>query len=84
MLKKAFKAAWPKTIPIMAGFLFLGFSYGVCDENFRLMPNKTAEHTLIYDKNRLARGIDLSQDGADIVLMLNLPTSPLKLKNSMK
>lgn len=29
MLKKAFKAAWPKTIPIMAGFLFLGFSYGI-------------------------------------------------------
>ena len=29
MLEKAFKAAWPKTIPIMAGFLFLGFSYGV-------------------------------------------------------
>ena len=29
MLKKAFKAAWPKTIPILAGFLFLGFSYGV-------------------------------------------------------
>ena len=29
MLKKAFKAAWPKTIPIMAGFLFLGLSYGV-------------------------------------------------------
>lgn len=29
MLKKAFKAAWPKTIPIMVGFLFLGFSYGV-------------------------------------------------------
>ena len=29
MLKKAFKAAWSKTIPILAGFLFLGFSYGV-------------------------------------------------------
>ena len=29
MLKKAFKAAFPKTIPILAGFLFLGFSYGV-------------------------------------------------------
>lgn len=55
-------------------------SYGVCDENFRLMPNKTAEHTLIYDKNRLARGIDLSQDGADIVLMLNLPTSPSEIE----
>ena len=52
-----------------------GLSYGVCDENFRLMPNKTAEHTLLYDKNRLARGIDLSQDGTDTVLMLNLPTA---------
>lgn len=29
MLKSAFKAAFPKTIPILAGFLFLGFSYGV-------------------------------------------------------
>lgn len=29
MLKKAFKAAFPMTIPILAGFLFLGFSYGV-------------------------------------------------------
>lgn len=29
MLKNAFKAAFPKTIPIMTGFLFLGFSYGV-------------------------------------------------------
>ena len=57
-----------------------GLSCGVCDENFRLMPHKTAEHTLIYDKNRLARGIDLSQDGADIVLMLNLPTSPSEIE----
>ena len=29
MLKSAFKAAFPKTIPILAGCLFLGFSYGV-------------------------------------------------------
>ena len=27
--KKAFLAAWPYTIPIMTGFLFLGFTYGV-------------------------------------------------------
>ena len=57
-----------------------GLSYGVCDENFRLMPNKTAEHTLLYDKNRLARGIDLSQDGTDTVLMLNLPTAASEIK----
>ncbi len=29
ILKKAFKCAFPKTIPIMAGFLFLGASYGI-------------------------------------------------------
>ena len=29
MIKKAFCAAFPKTLPILAGFSFLGFSYGV-------------------------------------------------------
>ncbi len=29
MLKKAFTAAFPHTVPILAGFLFLGISYGV-------------------------------------------------------
>ena len=28
-IKKAFKTAFPYTIPILAGFLFLGFAYGV-------------------------------------------------------
>ena len=27
--KKALKAAFPHTIPILTGFLFLGFAYGV-------------------------------------------------------
>ncbi len=29
MIKKAFLAAFPKTIPIMTGFLFLGMTYGI-------------------------------------------------------
>lgn len=29
MLKKAFRAAFPHTIPIFAGFLFLGITYGI-------------------------------------------------------
>lgn len=28
LIKKSFLAAFPKTLPILAGFLFLGFSYG--------------------------------------------------------
>lgn len=29
MIQKSFRAAFPLTLPILAGFLFLGFSYGV-------------------------------------------------------
>lgn len=36
-----------------------GLSYGVSDENFRLIRDEKANHTLIYDKTKLARGIDL-------------------------
>ena len=56
-----------------------GLSYGVCDENYRLIPGETAAHTLLYDKNRLARGIDASIDKTDIVLLLSLPTTPFEI-----
>lgn len=56
-----------------------GLSYGVCDENYRLIPGETAAHTLLYDKNRLARGIDASIDKTDIVLSLSLPTTPFEI-----
>ena len=29
-------------------------------ENYRLIDNEFAKHTLLYDKNNLARGIDVS------------------------
>ncbi len=29
MKLKALKAAFPYTVPILAGFLFLGFAYGI-------------------------------------------------------
>lgn len=57
-----------------------GLSYGVSDENYRLIPDETANHTLLYDKNRLARGIDISMDNTDIVLLLSLPTTPYEIK----
>ncbi len=56
-----------------------GLSYGLCDENYRLIPGETAAHTLLYDKNRLARGIDASIDKTDIVLLLSLPTTPFEI-----
>ncbi len=58
----------------------LNLSYGVCDESYRLNRNETANHTLIYDENNLARGIDLSLDGTDILLSLSLPTSKEEIR----
>lgn len=37
-LKRAFKAAFPKTVPIMTGFLFLGAAYGIYARNAGLPP----------------------------------------------
>ena len=57
-----------------------GLSYGVSDENFRLIRDEKANHTLIYDKTKLARGIDLWLEGTDIMLLLSLPTSSSEIK----
>lgn len=55
-------------------------SYGICDENYRLIRNEKANHTLLYDEDKLARGIDLSLDGTDIILLLSLPTSSSEIR----
>lgn len=68
-----------KKLDIMDVINLTGLSYGVCDENYRLIPGETAAHTLLYDKNRLARGIDASIDKTDIVLLLSLPTTPFEI-----
>ena len=53
-----------------------GLAYGFSDENYRLVcGEKGEEHTLLYDASHLARGIDLSFDGSDILLCLSLPTT---------
>lgn len=57
-----------------------GLSYGVCDENYRLIRDEKANNTLIYDKTKLARGLDLWMDNSDILLSLSLPTSPSEIR----
>ena len=53
-----------------------GLAYGVSDENFVLCRGEKADHTLIYDETKLARGLDLWLEDTDILLSLSLPTSP--------
>lgn len=57
-----------------------GLSYGVSDDNFRLIRDEIASHTLLYDETKPARGIELWIDKNDILLSLSLPTSPSEIK----
>lgn len=74
------KSLFKKKLGVDEIIKILNLSYGVCDENYRLHRNEIANHTLIYDENNLARGIDLSIDGADILLSLSLPTSKEEIR----
>ncbi len=74
------KSIFKKKLHIDDVIKLINLSYGVCDENYRIIKNETARHTLIYDENRLARGIDLSLDGMDIILLLSLPTSSYEIR----
>ena len=74
------KSLFKKKLNINEIIEWTGLSYGVCDESYRLREGEMAEHTLLYNKNRLARGIDVSLDGTDVVLLLSLPTSPAEIR----
>lgn len=74
------KSLFKKKLNIEEIIKLTNLSYGVCDENYRIIQNEIAKHTLIYDKNKLARGIDISLDDTDVVLLLSLPTSPSEIR----
>ena len=69
------KALFKKKLEMKDIVALTGLAYGISDDNYRLIRNEMAENTLIYDENRLARGIDLWLDGTDILLSLSLPTT---------
>ncbi len=74
------KSLFKKKISIEEIIKLTNLSYGICDENYRLIPDEIGTHTLIYDKNRLARGIDISQDNNETMLTLSLPTTKEEIK----
>lgn len=74
------KSLFKKKLNIEEIIKLTNLSYGVCDENYRIIQNEIAKHTLIYDKNKLARGIDISLNDTDVVLILSLPTSPSEIR----
>ena len=81
MVKIKQKALFKKKVSIQDIIALTGLSYGVSDENYRLVRNEVGENTLLYDENRLARGIQIFLKGADIGLVLSIPTSPSEVKS---
>lgn len=57
-----------------------GLSYGTADENFRLIERETGNCTLLYDPEKLARGMELSVNENAISLKLSLPTSKAEIR----
>ena len=74
------KSLFKKKLEMKDIVALTGLAYGVIDDNYRLIRNEMAENTLIYDENRLARGIDLWLDGTDILLSLSLPTTRSEIR----
>lgn len=73
------KGLFKKKMSIQEIIGYTNLSYGVCDENYRLIENEIAKHTLLYDNAKPARGIDISMDEFDVVLQLSLPTTPSEI-----
>lgn len=69
------KSLFKKKLSIEDVINDINLPYGICDESYRLIFNKIGKHILIYDDKKLARGIDVSIEDSDIVLLLSLPTS---------
>ena len=57
-----------------------GLSFGYLDRDFRLTEGETAEHTILFDPERIARGIDVSVEGKAVLLRMNLPTSSYEIR----
>lgn len=50
-------------------------SYGIMDENFRLEEGKKGDYTVIFNKNNICRGYELSIKKGEVNLSMPLPTS---------
>ncbi len=74
------KGLFKKKLTIEEIATLKNLSYGVPNENYVLSPDKIGEHTLLYDPNDLARGIEIWLENKDINLSLSLPTTEKEIE----
>ncbi len=55
-------------------FIFEGMGYGIADDAFRLKEGQIGNVTIVYSKEHLERGIELSIEKKKVHLRMSLPT----------
>ncbi len=55
-------------------FIFEDMGYGIADEAFRLIEGQTGNITIVYHKEKVERGIELSLENGKVHLRMSLPT----------
>ncbi len=74
------KSLFKKKLDVKEIIKLVNLDYGVCDDNYRLIQGEIGSHTLLFDRKKLARGIELFMNNNDIMLNLSLPTTKEEIK----
>ncbi len=53
----------------------VSLQYGTLDDSFRLIPQKIGQNVIVYEKENIGRGIEISVQGSSVILKMLLPTS---------
>lgn len=75
------KSFFKKKLKIKKLIKMTGLDYGVMDDYFRLERNKIGNPVIIYDKRKLARGIEMVIDNKDVLLKLNFPATKEEIRH---
>lgn len=68
-------AAVFKKPPVIQELLLPGWEYGTWDKGFSLQPGEIGTNTLVYETDKLARGINLERANYFVSLTHSDPTS---------
>ena len=69
-----------KMIPIQEIAGQFGLQYGVSDRNYCLEIGEVGDHMILYDPQKIGRGIEVSYEGTTLLLKMPLPTTKHEIK----
>ena len=69
-----------KMIPIQEIAGQFGLQYGVSDQNYCLEIGEVGDHMILYDPQKIGRGIEVSYEWTTLLLKMPLPTTKHEIK----